>query len=341
MHHRTVRRLNRLLVTAAACVGLMARTGLAQSAPPVILEVDIDNFVQYFGDIGVDSTKFAKDPNPTTATPTTFQSAMLVGDIVAVNGKAVKGAYIARGQALFQRTTPLPGWNMSDVFRTGPFTDSFEFLQSDGTPIGTIMTSGQSQGPAPPGSPAIMAGGGNIAIIGGTGAFLGVRGQMGLEKALRAPRNALYTEDPANRRSNGGGLFRFVLYIIPMSRPDIVSTSTGPVIVHSSDFKLVTSSNPAHPGEILSLFATGLGPVRPSVDPGQPFPTDPLAVVNSPLDVTVNEAAADIIGAVGYPGSTDRYQVNFRVPGGAAPGTAQVRVASAWITSSAVSIAIQ
>jgi uncharacterized protein (TIGR03437 family) len=77
--------------------------------------------------------------------------------------------------------------------------------------------------------------------------------------------------------------------------------SGAPVIVHSSDFSTVTASNPARAGEALSMFAKGLGPVRPSVDTGKPFPDSPLAVVNSPVDVMVNGAQAEMVGAAGLP----------------------------------------
>ncbi len=39
-----------------------------------------------------------------------------------------------------------------------------------------------------------------------------------------------------------------------------------------------------------------------------------MAVVNSPVEVTVNGKAAEVLGAVGYPFAVDAYQVNFRVP---------------------------
>jgi uncharacterized protein (TIGR03437 family) len=54
--------------------------------------------------------------------------------------------------------------------------------------------------------------------------------------------------------------------------------------------------------------------VNPGVDHGQPFPSSPLANVNSPVEVSVNGKAAEVVGAVGYPGAVDGYQVNFRVP---------------------------
>jgi uncharacterized protein (TIGR03437 family) len=57
--------------------------------------------------------------------------------------------------------------------------------------------------------------------------------------------------------------------------------------------------------------------------------------------VTVNGKPAEVLGAVGYPGSVDGYQVNFRVPPDAARGLAAVRVSAAWIESAAVAMPIQ
>ena len=143
------------------------------------------------------------------------------------------------------------------------------------------------------------------------------------------------------RRQNGGGHIRSVLYLVPMSPPQIATTIGGPAVAHSTDFSLVSSGNPASAGEILSLFATGLGPTRTSLIPGQPFPSSPLAVVNSPVQVTVNGKSAEILSAVGYPGSVEAYQVNFRVPTDTAKGTAIIQVVVAWIPGAPVSVAVR
>ena len=132
-----------------------------------------------------------------------------------------------------------------------------------------------------------------------------------------------------------------LLYILPAYRPAIQVTATGPAVVHSSDFSVVTAARPDRAGEILSVFATGLGTVRANVDPGKPFPTNPPALVNSPVDVLVNGASAEVIAAVGFPNSVGGYQVNFRVPSGMSPGMATLQVTAAWIPSSGVSIAIE
>jgi uncharacterized protein (TIGR03437 family) len=148
------------------------------------------------------------------------------------------------------------------------------------------------------------------------------------------------TEDPARRRNNGGGKVHFVYQLFPMTRPEIAITPNGPAVVHSNDFSLVTPTKPARAGETLSLFATGLGPTR-GVDFGKPFPASPLAVVNSPVEVAVNGAAAEVIGAVGYPGSVDGYQVNFRIPADVAPGLATIQLSAAWIPGAGVQIVVQ
>jgi uncharacterized protein (TIGR03437 family) len=331
---------------AVLAFGLVAwRTGLAQAGPPVILQVDLENFVQYFNDVS-DPAKLASDPNRTTTTFTitkAFMENVHLADIVAVNGQPVKGTFARRTQFLGYRPAPVAGQSVADISRNGgPSTEFFEILQPDGTPIGTIMGQSLVNGPPPPGSPSALDpnSGSNGVIVGGTGAFLGVRGQCGVVMGTNV-RNASEAEDPSLRRVYGGGKMRMILYLIPMFRPEIKSTPTGPAVVHSSDFSLVTANNPAKAGETLSVFITGLGPVRTTVDPGQPFPTDPLAVVNSPVYVTMSGTSADVLGAVGYPGSVDGYQVNFRVPPGTGHGTAQLQVSAAWITSSAVGIVVQ
>ena len=72
-------------------------------------------------------------------------------------------------------------------------------------------------------------------------------------------------EDPSHRRINGGLPARFFLHIIAMATPEVIVTTDGPAVTHSTDFTLVSPSKPAAAGEILSLFATGLGPVVPGL----------------------------------------------------------------------------
>ena len=321
-----------VLVAVAVC-----HLALAQQPPTMTLSVDLGNTVQYQGDI-YDPAKFARNPDitPPSVGLVNFGVDTYIGDIVSVNGQPAKGLYAGRSQAIQAFPNPQPGQAIADVMRVSIRQHIFEILQPDGTPIGTIMAMGFSGGSPPPGQPSTERA--NWAIAGGTGAFLGARGQV--EGTGTSGRVASVAEDPANRRLNGGNPNRYILHIIPMTVPEIMTTANGPAITHSSDFSLVTASKPAAAGELLSLFATGLGPVR-GVVTGQPFPSNPPAAVNSPVQVTVNGKAAEVIGAVGYPGSVDGYQVNFRVPSDAVKGLATIQVSAAWISSAPVGIPVQ
>jgi uncharacterized protein (TIGR03437 family) len=308
------------------------------------LRIDTVNAVLYNEDTA-DVSKFAADPNVTAAVAAkNFNRAVAIADIQAINGQRVTGLHTRAAIAnIFLRTAPTPGQAIADTVRNAAAVISFEILKSDGTPIGTIMASGFAGGASPPGSPAKVTVG-NFVVTGGTGAFLGARGQVAAEDpppGVPVQRSASITEDPANRRRNGGGVQRWVVHLIPMARPEITMLPAGPAITHSSDFSLVTASKPAAAGEILSVFVRGLGPVNPAIDPGQPFPSSPLAIVNSPVEVTVNGKPAEVLSAVGYPGVVDGYQVNFRVPEDAAKGMATLDVSAAWISGPAVQIAVQ
>jgi hypothetical protein len=334
----------KMLFATVLCAVASCQLSLVAQAQETILDIQGENTVSYFHDIW-DYPKIASDPGITTALRPIkpFQSFTDITDIVAVNGQPAKGTWITRGDPqLGLDPNAVHGAAMpraiADVTRSGIVHDYLEILQPDGTPIGTIMLSGMNMGSPPPGAPVTVTLG-NRVVTGGTGAFLGARGQAG--NAVSTFRVASISEDPADRRINGGGPKRLIIHLIPMSRPEVVITPSGPAVTHSNDFTLVTSSKPAATGETLSLFATGVGPTRPGVDPGQPFPSSPLAVVNSPVVVTVNGKPAEVLAAVGFPNAVNGYQVNFRVPPDTSKGTAMVQVSAAWVAGPVVSITVQ
>jgi hypothetical protein len=336
--------LSKTALAATLYAAAFSHLGLAQVPPASILRIDTTDVVLYIEDTS-DPSKFATDPNVTTpGHPNNFFRNVFIGDIRAVNGQPVLGTNTSTGPGGgYVRVAPATGQAIADTVRNGVQVVSFEILKSNGTPIGTIMATGFTGGASPPGSPSDVTGN-NFVVTGGTGAFLGARGQAGTgdnPPGVAPFRGASITEDPANRRRNGGGSQQWVVHLIPMESPEIVMSSGGPAISHSSDFSLVTASKPAAAGEVLSLFARGLGPVKPGVDPGQPFPSSPLANVNSPVEVAVNGKAAEVLSATGYPGAVDAYQVNFRVPPDTAKGPASIQVSAAWISGAPVSIPVQ
>jgi hypothetical protein len=328
----------------AACVTGCWDAAIAQVAPATILKIDTDNFTIYLND-ETDLAKLALNPDLTRPKrPANFATLMIIADIVAVNGRPVRGTHLCRGLNVAMSTNPTPGQAIGDVVgrSTPPFflyLDCVEtILWPDGTLIGSITFRGLENTDPSPGAPLEQPRG-SLVVTGGSGAFLGVRGQSG---ALAGrSRSASITEDPSKRRIFGAGGDTLILHIVPMSRPEIEMTASGNAVAHSSDSNPVTQSQPARPGEILTLFASGLGPTRPGVDPESPFTADPVQIVNSPVELTVNGKPAEVLYAGGYPGAVDRYQVNFKVPEGTAAGLATIQLTAAWVTGPGVRIAVQ
>jgi len=298
-----------------------------------IVAVDIDNIVVYNQDTA-DVTKWATDPEKTDPLPSqNFVPIIWLADVVAVNGSPAMGTWTVRGTSLIRSTTLTPGQAIADSGSFFFFDWIVDILPPDGRPVGTIMASGWGGATKPPGAPSAILQA-NMTITGGTGAYLGIRGQAGQGGNTIAPRNASMREDPAYRRILGVGKRRYVFHIIPMESPQITA-------VFHADFSPVTPSNPARAGEILIAQATGLGPTLPGVDPGQPFPEAGLQEVNSPVDVIINGKASTALNKVGWPGRVGAYRLDFQVPDGTAAGTATIQLSAAWMEGLSASLPVR
>src|SRR5437879_472608 len=94
---------------AVLCAAAYYQPGPAQVAPPAILQVDVENYVQYAEDIS-DPSKFATDSNFTRANlPKNFYQQVSIGDVVAVNGGPAKGTVVLRSTRVTLTTDPNPG----------------------------------------------------------------------------------------------------------------------------------------------------------------------------------------------------------------------------------------
>lgn len=335
-------------LTVASVLAACAATLVAQTPPVTILEIEVDNTVLYMQNVG-DQPKIATSPG-IVALPAEAQRAFKwvggFGDIVAVNGRPAKGSWTGRFLMFYCQPTYTPGRMIADITCGCSHDELFSITYPDGTPIGTIMTFGYGASPPSPGAPNAVAAS-NTTVVGGTGAFLGARGQAGWARAGEGVpywRWASMLEDPANRRANGGSKMRHIIHLIPMSRPEVLSGATGSAVFHGNDFSPVTPDSPARAGELLVVSATSLGPVRPNLDPGKPFPAWAAGkehVVNSPVDVTVNGKATQVVSAIGWPGGDNVYRVDFRVPEGTAAGTATLSLSVAWISGPEVKIPVK
>src|SRR5690349_2035694 len=111
-----------LLIATSFCAAGQTRN------PATILQIDIENWVQYVEDTS-DVSKFATNPNATTATfPSNFGRAVAIADIVAVNGQPVKGTMTRAQQYLFLNTAQGPGRAIADTVRSAFAMDTYEIL---------------------------------------------------------------------------------------------------------------------------------------------------------------------------------------------------------------------
>ncbi len=298
---------------------------------PVVLIVEVADVTTYRGDTG-DYTKLGTVPGPTMGISRPFQQGLNIGDIRSVSGQPVKGLWIRTfnpaGQML---PVPVPGQFIADMETSATSQCVFNILLPDGTWVGSLFD--RAHDPPGPGH----------YIVGGGGAFTGVIGEHRLMENLAPQRAAAsVSEDPSMRRIHGGGRIRLRFILYPRSRPTVQVNATGPAIFHE-DFSQVTAARPARAGEILIVRATGLGPTKPALDPpgARRFSADPLEEVNSPIDVTVNGAQAVVLNKAGWPGETNVYRVDFRVPDGIPAGTGAVRLTAAWIPGPEVTIPVR
>lgn len=112
------------------------------------------------------------------------------------------------------------------------------------------------------------------------------------------------------------------------------------VVVHASDFSLVTAQRPARAGEFLAVYATGLGATTPSVSSGSPASSSTLAVTRIAPAATIAGIAAPVRFSGLAPGFVGLYQVNLEVPAGVPGGQQTLILASSGINSNPVTIAI-
>ncbi len=148
----------------------------------------------------------------------------------------------------------------------------------------------------------------------------------------------------ATRSCDGGQ--QSVSVPLAQAQPGIFTFTGDPrgpaAAVHAVSGALVSAADPAARGEWISLYATGLGAVTPSVASGAPPPDGMLAATLTMPVVTVGGARAEVSFSGLAPGFAGLYQVNFRIPAEVAAGAAvPLKLSIVGIESNSTTIAIQ
>ncbi|MGH9782937.1 MAG: BACON domain-containing protein, partial [Terriglobia bacterium] len=130
-----------------------------------------------------------------------------------------------------------------------------------------------------------------------------------------------FTARPGNLVSivvnSGGKLSAPQNVLIAPVQPSIFQED-GNAFATDQQGRRITSQNPARVGQLLQIFATGLGLVEPAVATGAGAPAS--TAVLSPVRVTIGGIDAPV-GFQGLaPGSAGLYQINVTVPGLVRPG---------------------
>ncbi len=129
------------------------------------------------------------------------------------------------------------------------------------------------------------------------------------------------------------------LRVTPFS-PAIFVTPLGAAVQKTTDFSLVSASNPARPNDILVIYCTGLGAVRPSVPNGLLAPSGPVSETLVEPSVTIGGVRANFIAAALTPGFIGLYQVAVQMPLGVPAGSRDVVITVGGLRSNAAPLAV-
>jgi uncharacterized protein (TIGR03437 family) len=117
--------------------------------------------------------------------------------------------------------------------------------------------------------------------------------------------------------------------------PSFFQIDASTVVATHADYSLVTADSPAHAGEEIVLYATGLGPTVPAAIPNQIPKTAARIAATAGFQVLLNGVAVDptrIAYAGVTPGYAGLFQINLRLPDDA-PQNPEIRVGNANILS--------
>ncbi len=117
----------------------------------------------------------------------------------------------------------------------------------------------------------------------------------------------------------GGVSNTYTLNVLTAAPAVFLSATAGdqtnlPAIVRYANGLVVTSTNPVHRGDILTIYLTGLGAVNPSVDDGVPGAISPLSTTLTDPSVHIGGSGAPVLFSGLVPGYVGLYVLNVSVP---------------------------
>lgn len=134
--------------------------------------------------------------------------------------------------------------------------------------------------------------------------------------------------------TNNGLLSNSSSVTVQPAAPALFAWSAKYAVATRPDFSLVAppalfpglTTKPAKPGDVIILWATGLGQTSPTPLPGLFTPSDQLYSVVILPTVSIGGISAEVIGAALAPTYSGLYQIAIKVPDGLADGDQPVKI---------------
>lgn len=90
--------------------------------------------------------------------------------------------------------------------------------------------------------------------------------------------------------------------------------------IHQDGVTKITPSSPAQPGEVISVYLTGLGDVFPAITDGSAGPSTTLSNTTNTINAYIDGAKATVAYEGLAPGLVALYQINLTIPSAATAG---------------------
>jgi uncharacterized protein (TIGR03437 family) len=110
----------------------------------------------------------------------------------------------------------------------------------------------------------------------------------------------------------------------------------------NSDGSINSRSNPAWPGDYVSVYGTGGGAMSPPGVTGNLWPLAPLSLLPPPVSATIGAEDAGVLYAGSAPTlESGLFQINVRLPSDLTAGSQSLSVTVGGVTSAPAAISIQ
>jgi uncharacterized protein (TIGR03437 family) len=129
--------------------------------------------------------------------------------------------------------------------------------------------------------------------------------------------------------------------VLPAQPGIFLPDGVNGAFLHGADNSLVSAAKPAHAGEVVVLYCTGLGAVTPPGTTGALASGTTLSNTNITPIVTVGGVTANLAFSGLAPGLVGLYQINLTVPSGTPSGSATVVVMANGVSSNTAKLPVQ